>query len=40
MNTKPAKIFNLPYGTIEVGAEADITMIDLEKEEEIDPDGI
>ena len=36
MSTKPANIFNLPYGTLEVGAAADITIIDLDKEMEID----
>lgn len=36
MNTKPATIFNLPYGKLEVGAVADITIIDLDKEMEID----
>ncbi|MEE1236534.1 MAG: dihydroorotase, partial [Turicibacter sp.] len=36
MSTKPANIFNLPYGTLEVGADADITIIDLDKEMEID----
>ena len=36
MSTKPANIFNLPYGTLTVGAEADITVIDLDKEMEID----
>ncbi len=36
MSKKPATIFNLPYGTLEVGAVADITIIDLDKEMEID----
>ncbi len=36
MSTKPANIFNLPYGTLEVGVVADITIIDLDKEMEID----
>ena len=36
MSTKPATIFNLPYGKLEVGAVADITIIDLDKEMEID----
>ena len=35
MSTKPATIFNLPYGKLEVGAVADITIIDLDKEMEI-----
>lgn len=37
MSVKPAKLFGLPYGTLEVGASADITVIDLDKEMEIDP---
>lgn len=36
MTKKPAEIFNLPYGTIEVGASADLTIIDLNKEKIID----
>ena len=36
MSTKPATIFNLPYGKLEIGAVADITIIDLDKEMEID----
>ena len=36
MSTKPATIFNLQYGKLEVGAVADITIIDLDKEMEID----
>ena len=36
MSTKPATIFNLPYGKLEGGAVADITIIDLDKEMEID----
>lgn len=36
MSTKPANIFNLPYGKLEVGAVADITIIDLDKEMKID----
>ncbi|QOR68497.1 dihydroorotase [Cytobacillus suaedae] len=35
--TKPSDTFELPYGKIEVGAKADITIIDLQQEEEIDP---
>jgi dihydroorotase len=34
---KPAQVFGLSYGTLQVGAPADITVIDLEKEKEIDP---
>ena len=36
MATKPAEIFELPYGKIEVGAPADLTIIDLNKEKTID----
>jgi len=36
MTKKPAEIFNLPYGQIEVGASADLTIIDLNKEKTID----
>lgn len=32
----PAKTFNLPYGVLEVGRVADLTLIDLKKEETID----
>lgn len=38
MATKPAQIFDLPYGKIEVGASADFTIIDLEKEMAINPE--
>ncbi|GAA4715814.1 dihydroorotase [Brevibacillus fulvus] len=37
MTEKPAEIFNLPYGRLQEGAIADITVIDLEKEQAIDP---
>ena len=37
MSTKPAQIFDLPYGTLNIGVSADITVIDLDKEREIDP---
>ena len=36
MSTKTATFLNLPYGKLEVGAVADITIIDLDKEMEID----
>lgn len=36
MTRKPANVFGLPYGRIEVGATADLVLIDLEKEQEID----
>ncbi len=38
MSYAPARIFDLPWGRIEVGRVADITIIDLEQEKEIDPD--
>ena len=38
MATKPAEIFELPYGKIKVGASADFTIIDLEKEQAINPE--
>jgi dihydroorotase len=34
---KPAETFSLPYGKIEVGAPADIVLLDLEEERVIDP---
>jgi dihydroorotase len=37
MTREPARVFGLPYGTLEVGAPADLTMIDLETEREVDP---
>lgn len=39
MAAKPAEIFDLPYGKIEVGACADFTIIDLEKEMTVDAEG-
>ncbi|PIC65689.1 dihydroorotase [Sporosarcina sp. P13] len=36
MTVKPAEVFNLPYGKIEVGAVADLVLINLEKEQKID----
>lgn len=35
MTTLPAEIFDLPYGKLEAGAIADLTLIDLEKTEKI-----
>ncbi len=35
MTKKPAESFNLPYGSLKEGALADITIVDLEKEEAI-----
>ncbi|CAM5187344.1 Dihydroorotase OS=Ureibacillus acetophenoni OX=614649 GN=pyrC PE=3 SV=1 [Ureibacillus acetophenoni] len=36
MTVKPAEIFDLPYGKLEVGASADLTIIDLQKEQVVD----
>lgn len=38
MTIKPAEIFDLPYGKIEVGASADLTIIDLNKEQAVEVD--
>lgn len=35
--SKPCEVFSLPYGRIEVGAKADITVVDLEETAKIDP---
>ena len=37
LTVKPANAFGLPYGRLEVGAPADLTVIDLETEKTIDP---
>jgi len=37
MTRKPAEIFGLPYGRLEEGAPADLTVIDLDMEKEIVP---
>ncbi|WP_128895087.1 dihydroorotase [Longirhabdus pacifica] len=37
MTIAPAKVFELPYGHIQVGSEADITIIDLEEQKQIHP---
>lgn len=36
MTRKPAEVFGLPYGGLEMGAAADLVLIDLEKEQAID----
>lgn len=36
LTIKPCKTFNLPYGKIEAGSIADLAILDMEKEEEID----
>ncbi|MBE1443188.1 dihydroorotase [Paenibacillus sp. OAS669] len=38
MTSLPAQVFGLPYGTLEVGKEADIAIIDLETEKEVNPE--
>ncbi|MDB4866508.1 MAG: dihydroorotase [Cohnella sp.] len=38
MTADPARVFGLPYGTLEPGAPADLTLIDLENEREVDPE--
>ncbi len=37
LTVKPANAFGLPYGKLEVGAIADVVLLDLDHEEEIDP---
>lgn len=37
MTRKPAELFGLPWGRLEEGAEADLTIIDLETEREVNP---
>lgn len=37
MTRDPARVFGLPYGTLEVGAPADLTLLDLDREREVDP---
>ncbi len=37
LTVKPSDAFNLPYGRLEVGTEADLTVIDIESETEINP---
>ncbi|RIW36345.1 dihydroorotase [Bacillus salacetis] len=38
MTRKPSQTFRLPYGTLEVGSLADITLVDLNQTQAIDPD--
>jgi dihydroorotase len=38
LTVKPSKTFGLPYGTLEVGKEADLVLLDLEKEQPINID--
>ncbi|MBS4207688.1 dihydroorotase [Bacillus sp. FJAT-50079] len=37
LTVKPAETFSLESGTLEIGKRADITLLDLQKEKEIDP---
>ncbi|WP_027088373.1 dihydroorotase [Cohnella panacarvi] len=37
MTSDPARVFRLPYGTMEAGAPADLVLVDLENEREVDP---
>jgi dihydroorotase len=37
MTIKPSETFNLPFGRLEIGVAADLTVIDLETEKEVDP---
>lgn len=37
MTVKPAEVFGLPWGRLEEGGEADLTIIDLETERAVDP---
>ncbi|MDF2723206.1 MAG: dihydroorotase [Paenibacillus sp.] len=37
MTSKPAELFGLPWGVLEVGREADLTLIDLENAKPVDP---
>ncbi len=39
MTLKPAEVFGLPWGRLLEGRDADITIIDLETEQEVDPAG-
>ncbi|MDI6776030.1 MAG: dihydroorotase [Syntrophales bacterium] len=40
MSANPARILHIPKGTLQVGADADITVIDLEKVWTVDPHGL
>lgn len=39
MTAKPAQVFGLPWGKLEAGSEADLTIIDLDTEREVNPDA-
>lgn len=38
LTSEPARLFDLQAGTVEIGADADITVIDLEQSQTVDPD--
>jgi dihydroorotase len=38
MTVKPAEVFGLPWGQLQTGAAADITLIDLEQEKTVNPE--
>ncbi|MRG85467.1 dihydroorotase [Salinibacillus xinjiangensis] len=38
LTVKPAKIFNLPYGTLNIGCYADIVLVDLDRQSAIEVD--
>jgi len=40
MSTNPARILNIPKGTLKIGADADITVIDLDKHWTVDRNGL
>ncbi|ANE47394.1 dihydroorotase [Paenibacillus swuensis] len=37
LTVKPAEVFGLPWGKLEIGRSADITIVDLNTEQEVDP---
>ncbi|MGD6833243.1 dihydroorotase [Sutcliffiella halmapala] len=39
LTVKPAEVFQLPYGKLEAGAPADLTVIELNRKSAIDPDS-
>ena len=39
MTSEPARVFGLPWGKLEVGKAADLTIIDLQTEQEVNPDA-
>jgi len=40
MTVRPAQVFGLPYGKLEEGAPADLTVIDLDEEREVRPEQL